>query len=76
MWANLAAGLLKSLFSGLFSFLGRDKARAEKERVEGLKAEKESIRRAANAERRIRRAMTLGYDVSSPESWNAVMHQE
>lgn len=65
--------LLKSLLGGLFGWLSRDKQRADKERVEGLKAERESIRQAALAERNITKALMNGRKIVSPDDWNAAV---
>ena len=62
--------ILKSVFGGICSFLLQDKARAEKEYVEGLKAQKESIRQAAFEEAKIQAAMRSGVNIHNSADWN------
>jgi len=62
--------ILKSLLGGLFSFITGEKARANKERVEGLEAQKESIRRAAAEEQKIASAIRGGVNIHNSADWN------
>jgi len=67
---NLGSGLLKQIFGGLFSWVSGEKRRATQQQVEGLKAERESIRKAALDERRIGEALASGKPLRSPSDWN------
>ena len=67
---NLGSGLLKQIFGGLFSWISGEKKRANEERIRGLEAEKESIRKAALDERRIADAIAAGKPIHSIEDFN------
>jgi len=67
--------LFKNLLSGFFGFITREKARAEKERVEGLKAQHESIRRAAAEEQKIQAALRSGVNIHNSADWNRTVDQ-
>lgn len=67
---GLGSDLLKQIFGGLFSWISGEKKRADQQRIEGLKAERESIRKAAIDERRINEALTSGKPLRTPSDWN------
>lgn len=67
---SLGGGLLKQIFGGLFSWISGDKKVANEQKIAGLKAERESIRKAALDERRISDALASGKQLKSPEDWN------